>query len=205
MDFTRHGAIREEYVPYPYFRFESQAQSLFNEWLTELEAHIRGQAEDKPLLREQLGKYRSLMPSLALVFHLIQVADGKDTGNVSLRAAEQAAGWCEYLESHARRIYGMAANSAQAAAADLAKKIQKGELEDGFTARDVYRKQWSLLTEKESVYMALDDLVGAGWLRRRRVELTGGPNASSGARKERVPDQSQVKKARQIKKSSKNA
>jgi hypothetical protein len=167
MDFTSHGALSDEYTPCPYFRFKSQAQAVFDEWLEELEARVRGQADDHPLLIEHLGKYRSLMPSLALIFHLIKVADGKASGAVSLRAAELAAAWCEYLESHARRVYGLAANRGKSAAYELSRRIRKGELKDGFTARGVYRKQWSLLTDKETVYMALDELVETGWLRKR--------------------------------------
>jgi DNA-binding GntR family transcriptional regulator len=61
----------------------------------------------------------------------------------------------------------LAANRGKSAAYELSRRIQKGELKDGFTARGVYRKQWSLLTDKETVYMALDELVEAGWLRKR--------------------------------------
>jgi hypothetical protein len=120
------------------------------------------------------------MPSLALIFHLIAVAAGKASGPVSLRATAQAAAWCEYLESHARRVYGLAANRGKSAAYELSRRVEKGEIKDGFTARDVYRRQWSLLTDREVVYMALDELVEAGWLRWRRVDPTGGPNALSG-------------------------
>jgi uncharacterized protein DUF3987 len=166
-DFTNHGALLDEYTPCPYFQFEPKAQKVFDGWLGELEARVRGQTDDHPLLVEHLGKYRSLMPSPALIFHLIAVADGKAFGAVSLRAAEQAAAWCEYLESHARRVYGLAANRGKSAAYELSRRIHKGELKDGFTARGVYRKQWSLLTDKKTVYMALDELVEARWLRKR--------------------------------------
>lgn len=49
-----------------------------------------------------LAKYRSLVPSLALLIHL---ADG-GRGPVSLSALDKAVGWARYLFSHARRIYG---------------------------------------------------------------------------------------------------
>ena len=35
---------------------------------------------------------------------------------------------------------------------------------DIFTARDIYRKQWSLLDDREIVDEALGELVEAGWL-----------------------------------------
>ena len=76
----------------PTFRFDQQAQELFVAWVTELEGKLRGIGLH-PALVSHLAKYRSLMPSLAVLFHL---ADG-DAGTVSLRHAQQAAAWCEYL------------------------------------------------------------------------------------------------------------
>jgi Protein of unknown function (DUF3987) len=71
-----------------------------------LEERIRSNTDD-PIMGEHLGKYRSLLPSLALIFHLIEVADEKATGAVTLHSPERAAQWCEYLETHAKRIYGL--------------------------------------------------------------------------------------------------
>ena len=104
------------------------------------------------------------MPSIALIDHLINVADGTASGPVSLRSAKKAAAWCEYLESHARRIYGLVGNVGQRAAAELAKKLKAKKLQEGFTVRDVYRNQWHLLTSKEAVKAACDELAEAGWL-----------------------------------------
>ena len=58
------------------------------------------------MLREHLAKYRRLMPSMALLFHLIDVAEERNAGPVTLRAAEMAVGWCELLAAHAQRVYG---------------------------------------------------------------------------------------------------
>src|SRR5713101_4453442 len=43
-----------------------------------------------------VAKYRSLMPSLALILHLIDGVDAGPGGPVSRAAAAQAAAWCEY-------------------------------------------------------------------------------------------------------------
>src|SRR5215204_4995998 len=46
-----------------------------------------------------------LLARKALIFHLIGIADGTaKPGPVGLDAAELAAAWCDYLESHAPRI-----------------------------------------------------------------------------------------------------
>ena len=112
------------------------------------------------------------MPSLALQFHLIDIADGMSSSPVSLPAAQMAAAWCEYLESHARRIYGMAEDITARAAGILANRIRAGKLDNNFTAREVQRKSWELLTEKEVVNGAIQDLVEANWLREIKFAVT---------------------------------
>jgi putative DNA primase/helicase len=97
------------------FRFAPDAQELFIKWLAKLEARVRGD-ELHPVLVSHLSKYRKLMPALALLFELADWAaagpgvEGDAAGpdqclRVSLEHAKQAVAWCEYLESHARRIY----------------------------------------------------------------------------------------------------
>ena len=66
-------------------------------------------------MQHYLAKYRSLMPSLALLFELAD--DGRD--KISLQHAKQAAAWCDYLESHARRIYSMIVSPERQAANEL--------------------------------------------------------------------------------------
>jgi hypothetical protein len=163
MDFKEYGAVKGKFDKFPSYRFSDEAQTLFYAWLTDLELNkLRG--DDHPILLEHFGKYGSLMPSLALIFHLIDIADGANSGPVSLQAAEKAAGICDYLESHARRIYGLVSNINQQAAARLAKNIQTGKLTDGFTTRDVYRKEWQLLDSAELATSACDELIDLGWL-----------------------------------------
>jgi hypothetical protein len=176
MDFrTLRGCIAED-SKMPYMRFSDDAQELFIAWLHELQEKLSN-PENSPIIREHFGKYRSLMPSLALQFHLIDIADGMSSGPVSLSAAQMAAAWCEYLESHARRIYGMAEDITERAAAIIANRIKAGKLENNFTAREVQRKGWELLAEKVVVKAALQDLLDANWLREKISSATskGGP------------------------------
>ena len=165
MDFVKDvGAVLDDGDKIPYLRFSPEGQELFRAWISDLEARLRNN-DEPPAIQEHLGKYRSLMPSMALIHHLLDVADGKASGPVSFASAMLAAASCDYLESHARRIYHMAGNIAQRAAGNLSKKIKLGTLNDGFTARDVHRKGWSLLTEIDVVNAALIELVEANWLK----------------------------------------
>lgn len=164
MDFIQQGAMVAADGQLPYFGFDSEAQDLFYIWLTDHEKDVK-QSDDHGILSEHLSKYRSLFPSIALILYLIDLADGKKSSHISFDHVIAALGWCGYLESHARRIYGMATDMSQHASAMLAKKIEEGKLASGFTVRDVYRKDWSLLNSKEIIRGACDELVEAGWLR----------------------------------------
>ncbi|MCX4192579.1 YfjI family protein [Methylophaga sp. OBS1] len=163
MDFCQCGATQDDYDGRPYFRFDSDAQSIFNDWLTELQTK-KIENEDNPLMLEHLGKYRSLMPSLAMIFHCIELADGKVTGDISASSAELAVEWCNYLESHARRIYAMAESPEHEAAMTLSKKIIQKLLPDRFTAKTVYDKQWHGLKDRQQVEAACEILMDENWL-----------------------------------------
>lgn len=148
-------------------RFATDAQELFIEWLAELEAKIRGD-ELHPALISHLSKYRSLMPSLAVLFHLAEAAArGEDSDTVSLHHTQQAAAWCDYLESHARRVYSCIVTPQLRAARELADKIKHRKVgtERFFSCRDVYLKGWSGLDSPEAVKQAAEVLQDAGWVR----------------------------------------
>jgi hypothetical protein len=148
-------------------RFATDAQGLFIEWLAELEAKIRGD-ELHPALISHLSKYRSLMPTLAVLFHLAELAvHGGNADTVSLRHAQQAAAWCEYLESHARRVYSCLVTPQLRAARELADKIKHRKVgtDHFFSCRDVYLKGWSGLDSPEAVKQAAEVLQDAGWVR----------------------------------------
>jgi hypothetical protein len=163
MNFVEHGAHKDMGDKYAYFRFDEDAQDFFNEWLRTLEQN-QLQRDDPPILLEHISKYRSLMPSLALILHLIAVADGQQSGSISVDSVRSAWAWVIYLEQHARRIYGMANSIVQQAAIKLSNKILDGELQSPFSVRDVYRKEWTLLENREIVQKACEELVDLDWL-----------------------------------------
>jgi putative DNA primase/helicase len=152
----------------PFLHFTPTAQGLFDDWRANLERIIRS-GDEHPALESHLAKYRSLVPSLALLIHL---AEGRQ-GQVDEQATRQAIDWAGYLESHARRVYAIVTNSAAIAGKALARRIQAGDLQDGFTLREIYRKHWAGLSEKESVEQAVDLLLDLNWLK-EEVQDTGG-------------------------------
>jgi putative DNA primase/helicase len=149
------------------FRYAPDAQELFVEWLAELEAKVRGD-EIHPALVSHLSKYRKLMPALSVLFELAEWAAGNGSADtVSLEHTRQAAAWCEYLESHSKRVYSCVVTPQLRAARELAEKIKKRKVgADGFfSCREVYLKGWSGLDTPEAVKLAAEVLQDAGWVR----------------------------------------
>jgi hypothetical protein len=167
LDFIQCGAVQSEYDDRPYFRFDDAGQAVFNEWLTDLQI-VKIQQEANPLMAEHFGKFRSLMPSLALIFHCIDIADSKAQGAVSVKAALLAVKWCSYLESHARRIYAMAESPEHEAAVRLGVKIKAGAIPNPFTARLIQQKGWHGLKERAEIDAACNVLIDENWLRMQR-------------------------------------
>lgn len=158
-------------------RFEPSAQALFNDWRDELERRLRSSEIRRcPAFESHLSKYRSLMPSLALIFHLVNLADGQTNRvAVSLEAAKLAASWCDYLEQHAHRIYAEETNAAVFAAHALLAKIEEGVVKHSSSPRELYRPQWSGLATTEVVLAALEMLEQHNVLRVQRMETKGKP------------------------------
>ena len=153
----------------PFLRFDEAAQGRFDTWREELERRLR--SEDAPVMEAHLAKYRSLIPSLALLIHLAE----DPTGPVPLDALERAIRWGTYLESHARRVYSPAIHRDIPAAHALVKKLKDGSLSGQFAARDVYRKQWSGLKTAEDVEAAASLLIKWNYLRDHEAQTGGRP------------------------------
>ncbi len=152
----------------PILRFDPAAQALFNEWRGVLEHRLRDGSEH-PLMEAHLAKYRSMVPSLALILHLSVAEEGP----IRYDALERAIAWAEYLEPHARRIYAPAISPDLSAAHAIAARIRSGDLVANFTARDIYRHGWSGLSTRESAVAGLRVLEDFHWVTSMKIE-TGG-------------------------------
>jgi putative DNA primase/helicase len=151
-----------------FLRFDLVAQSLFDDWRADLERRLRDGSEH-PAIEAHLAKYRSLVPSIALVCHL---ADG-GVGPVPEAAIARAAAWAEYLEGHARRLYRSVTHGNAEAARRLATKLIAGELPTPFASWQVWRPGWSGLSDRAVAQSAIDVLVDLDWLREEAQPTTG--------------------------------
>lgn len=165
--------IGAEYDPYgtPYLSFSEDAQTLFDEWRQALEDRLRDpESEEHPAMLSHLGKYRSLVPKMALILHL---AAGH-TGSVGVNATKRAIAWAKLLEAHARRIYHTATNRTMQSACSLSNKIKSNRLPNGFTRTDILTKEWANLRTAEEVNSALAVLRDKFWLTAIEDRRTGG-------------------------------
>lgn len=159
------GAVKHYEGAIPVLRFDDKAQAKFNKWWSLLENNLRN-ATRHPALESHLSKYRKLVPSIALLHHLIE----GHTGNIGGESLDCAFLWHNFLYSHAERCYAGVTSSQTEGAHLLLNHIRKGELGDGFTVRDIYRKGWSLLGNTKEATEAAELLSDMGWVRGVRDE-----------------------------------
>jgi putative DNA primase/helicase len=148
----RIGATQVKYDSLPYLRFDLNGLKEFNEWRARHEAAKRS-GDLSPALEGHIAKYNKLVPALALINH---VADEYEVGAVSLQSVLRALAFTKYLESHARRVYGAGILAEVAAAKAILRRIKGGDLIDGFSVREIRRKDWSHLTESHHIAAGLD-------------------------------------------------
>jgi putative DNA primase/helicase len=164
------GAERDTFETIPFLRFDESAQGLFVEWRSTLERRLRSD-EIGPALGSHLGKYRTLVPSLALISHL---ADG-GSGPITEMALLRAVAYADYLEKHAHRAYAAGGQVELAAARAILGRLRKSDLPTPFTARDINQRDWSGLTDISQVQSGLDLLADLDWVSCQKVGTGGRP------------------------------
>jgi putative DNA primase/helicase len=170
LDPVAKGCEVDEAHGVPYLRFSTEAQDLFDQWRVKLETRVRDQTLSSAL-NSHLSKYRSLIPSLALIFHLIDSYDCSRLEPVSRHAAELAAAWCELLEAHAHRVYQSATDGDNDDAVRLGDKL-RGSLPNPFTCWQVAQKGWAGLHATQDVRRAIGILEDNGWVKTVQVPPT---------------------------------
>ena len=133
-------------------RFSSAAQMMFREWMTDIQTEARS-GKLSPVLESHLLKMPKTVASLALIFELI---DG-GRFEVGEQSTLMALAWAEYLRTHANRLY----SSGNTMIEDGARLIieRRSQLPEEFTVRDIYKKDWAGLSDRDAAMMAVELLV----------------------------------------------
>ncbi len=154
-------------------RFSKEAQEITDDWRKDLEFRILNESLS-PIHRAHISKYRSLMPSLSLVFCLLEAAaDASFPNEIEAVFAKKAINWCTKLESHLNKLYQNSVHNALYSAKVLAEKIQSGAVSDGEKLRDLARKNWRGLNTPGALQEALKVLEEKSWLK-REAKRSGG-------------------------------
>jgi tetratricopeptide (TPR) repeat protein len=124
--------------------FDAEAQQVFNDWWIRFENDLRRMDAAEAFI-SHLAKYRSMVPSLAAIFHLLE---NNDAMAISADAVRMAVTWAGYLRQHAARLYSAIGQDEHDPARRLLERLD--DLPDPFTARDVYRNEWSGLHREDA-------------------------------------------------------
>ncbi len=141
------------------YSFASGAQGLFREWYEGIQKEARA-GDLSPALEAYVLKMPKTIAGLALIFHLVDGADGP----VSAEATGRALDWSDYLRTHANRLYASGTVAVEEGARLIIKR--RDALPAHFSCRDVQRKGWAGLVERQDVADAVDLLESTGHVRR---------------------------------------
>lgn len=136
------------------FSFDDDAQEVYTQWYNQ-NCKESENPSHSALYIAHLVKMRKTIPTLALLFELISTKG--EANSISLDAIVKACRWSDYLQSHAKVIYGELGNNDLINARRLL--AEKEKLNQFFTVRDIRLNKWSGLTENEAIEEALDILV----------------------------------------------
>lgn len=151
--------------------FSPSAQQAFNAWYVENETMLTKGNLDSAR-QSHFAKYRSLVPALALLFHLLDKHDGPVCEDCLGRAVRFA----KYLKHHADRIYSSISGHDHMAVRLLAERLLDQRLSSPFTHRSLLHKGWTGLASKEQAQAAIDALTEYGWLTETEVRSGGRPS-----------------------------
>ena len=152
--------------------FSYEAQRIANGWRTQLEQKILD-PELSAARKSYLSKYRSLMPSFALIFEVLRVK-GLPL-DVSAEATKLAIRWADLLETHMHKILCMG-QTPESTARTLLTKIERGDVYDGMGLRELYRHHWKGLGDPVEGRNALTLLENHGYIRCQKETNGGRPS-----------------------------
>jgi hypothetical protein len=146
-------------------KFNAEAQAVVDEW----QADTEDEAESLQIEDEAFSAYLYKLPkscyAIALIFHCLEhINDAVFPDEMTIETTLKAIAYTEVLTTHARRVFALGENQIFALAQILIGKIKKGELEQGFTIREVMRKHWSGLGTKDTAQDVIGLLIDYGYL-----------------------------------------
>lgn len=135
-----HGLNAESDLGTKCFRFTSEAQNLFIDWIEEIQSCARND-DMCSAFESHLLKMPKTIAGLALLIELIDGGSECGPRFVGSTSMLKAIRWAYYLQSHAERLYGSIKNEALESAHLILRRRNK--LSHPFTFREIHRKAWT--------------------------------------------------------------
>jgi putative DNA primase/helicase len=160
---------RHEKTNVPFVWLTPAAQDLYRAWRERLETALRV-PKSPSAQRAHLARYRSLVPSMALLLRILD----RGVGDVDQPDFELALRWEQVLLSHARRVYHSVATDS--AAQVLLDRLLDHRIHwDSFGWEDLRRCQWSGLQRPGDLTRAIITLLDTGHIRVAHATPSGRP------------------------------
>lgn len=151
-----------------YFKFSDDAQAIYDKSIMKLWDRI--ELEPSEAIKNHLKGSGKLLASLALLFHIINITPEGLESAISADNMNLAVWWADYLESHARRIYGLMGEEVDTVAQRIFSKILYGKLPDTFKIYNITHNDWSGLKDEKQISKALDVLEQHNYVKKIKHE-----------------------------------
>ncbi|WP_167631048.1 DUF3987 domain-containing protein [Mariprofundus ferrooxydans] len=114
--------------------------------------------ESQTHIKGHLSKFRTLMPSLALLFALLDARDTVTAGDMDL-----AGRWCDYMQQHARRMYSLGQSGGTPVDVFI-EKIKAGKITDGMAVGEITHAKILGRATTKVLPGVITTLTKAGWI-----------------------------------------
>lgn len=147
------------------YTFSSEAQKIYNEWDNQNQK-LFALGKNPHYIESILAKHTALVTSLALIFQVAKAYEsGKSTTEISVESLNSALFWQRFLFEHAKKLFRPDVDDAHIRASAIADKIKSGEVYDGMSLRELYRKNWANLKTAREVEIGTLRLRDYGWVK----------------------------------------
>ena len=101
-------SMPDKFQDLDYYLFSDESQKLYSDWKTKLNKESRDE-DLNPAIKSHLGKFESLVPSLSLIYHIINVVlDNKNcSSHISVEVTQKAINMANLLKLHMYKVYNL--------------------------------------------------------------------------------------------------
>ena len=176
LESEKHGKLDERSTIH-FSSLDEEAYLAFSGYMDSHEKEI-SEAEDSPY-KNHLSKFNKLLPSLILIFHVIDNLETKRTNiKVQKHIVDMSIMWTELFKAHAKKLYDTEYCFEAICGFALAQKIVDKKVQDGIGLRAIYKNCWTNLKTQSEVEFAANFLQKHNWLQVVEVKPTSGRPSS---------------------------